>query len=236
MEPNKNQNILYSVGDLRFSYTLGTHHFEVLHGITMEIQKGDIICFSGPSGSGKTTFLNILGLIEPLQKGRVSFCNQEFQSMSERQKNQLRRHHIGFIFQRFHLLPILDAEENVEFFLARQGVSYNTRKTRVREALELVGLWEHRKKKPWEMSGGQRQRVAIARAFAKNPDVIIADEPTASLDQKTGREVMDIMQVFNQEKGTTFLLASHDPMVHHFAKTQYHLSDGKLYNGAFKET
>ena len=220
--------IQYLIKELKFSYKLGIQDFEALHGISFEVPKGDFVCFSGPSGSGKTTLLNILGLIEPVQEGEVLFSGECLKTLTERKKNILRRHSIGFIFQSFHLLPILTAEENVEFFLARQKISKEVRMERVKTALLQVGLWEHRHKKPLEMSGGQRQRVAIARAFAKSPSVIIADEPSASLDQHTGREVMEIMRAFNEDHGVTILLASHDPMVFDFAKTRYHVSDGKL--------
>lgn len=224
---------LYEVIDLQFRYSLGAERFTALHDITFNIASGEMVCFSGPSGSGKTTLLNILGLIEPIQKGEVLFKGNDISSLSEKKKNELRRHHIGFIFQQFHLLPVLSAEENVEYFLASQKIPKKERKLIVAEALHQVGLSDHRKKRPSEMSGGQRQRVAIARAIAKKPTVIIADEPTASLDQKTGYEVMQILQKHCADSGVTILIASHDPMVHKFAKKQLHVRDGRLYEGSY---
>jgi ABC-type lipoprotein export system ATPase subunit len=219
---------LYQIKNLSFSYKLGSILVRALQDVTFEIPKDEVVCFSGPSGSGKTTLLNILGLIEPLQQGRVIFRGQDFSKLSEVEKNRMRRYHIGFIFQQFHLLPILTAEENVEYFLSRQGIPREERNRLTREALESVGLWEHRFKKTYEMSGGQRQRVAIARAMAKSPQVIIADEPTASLDQKTGREIMDILHQLTQEKKVSVLIASHDLMVHSYADKHYAVSDGQV--------
>jgi ABC-type lipoprotein export system ATPase subunit len=168
-------------------------------------------------------------LIEPIQKGDVRFAGKSYQGLTEAEKNTIRRHQIGFIFQSFQLFPVLTAEENVEYFLARQGIARTDRKARVEEALKAVGLWEkHRTKKPLEMSGGQRQRVAVARAIAKKPEVIIADEPTASLDQKTGRELMELFTDLNRTIGATFIVSSHDPMVREFLPRQIRLIDGQL--------
>lgn len=219
----------YQVRDLNFSYQLGTQKVDALKGISINIKSQDVICFSGPSGSGKTTLLNILGLIEEIQQGSVLFKNEDLASLNEKQKNAIRLYQIGFIFQQFLLMPILTAEENVEYFLTLQGVIKEERALLVKESLEAVGLWAHRQKKPLEMSGGQRQRVAIARAIAKRPSVIIADEPTASLDQHTGKEIMEILMELNKAKGITVLIASHDPMVHNFAKIHYHVRDGILH-------
>jgi len=223
---SNNKKTLYQIKNLSFSYQLGSERSQILYGLDLTIASGSIVCLSGPSGSGKTTLLNILGLIEEVQEGSVSFLGEEVSRLSEKRKNALRRYHIGFIFQQFHLLPILTAEENVAYFLSRQGIDKSERADRVHRSLELVGLWEHRNKRPSEMSGGQRQRVAIARALAKHPDVIIADEPTASLDQKTGRGILNLLSDLNKERGLSVVVASHDPMVHEFAKEHYHLRDG----------
>lgn len=220
---------IFQVKDLRFDYLLGGQSVPALRGVTFSIDKKELVCLTGPSGSGKTTLLNVLGLIEPLQKGDIIFAGQSYQGISESEKNKIRRYQIGFIFQSFQLFPVLSAEENVEYFLARQGIGRAERKQRVEEALRAVGLWEkHRTKKPLEMSGGQRQRVAVARAIAKKPEVIIADEPTASLDQKTGRELMELFTELNRSIGATFIVSSHDPMVREFLPRQIHLLDGQL--------
>lgn len=221
---------VFTVDKLKFWYMLGKQKIEALRGITINIPKSKVICLSGPSGSGKTSFLSVLGMIEPIHEGSVVFENKDLSKITEPEKNTLRRYHIGFVFQQFHLLPVLNAMENVEYFLHRQGVEPEERKKIVRDSLEAVGLWEHRTKKPLEMSGGQRQRVAIARAIAKSPSVIIADEPTASLDQNTGREIMNIFVDLVKERGVSVITASHDPMVHSFAEKHYYMQDGQISN------
>lgn len=149
-------------------------------------------------------------------------------NLSERERNRIRRHEIGFVFQSFQLFPTLTAAENVEYFLIQQGVEPATRRERVREALDAVGLWERRDHRPLELSGGQRQRVALARAAAKKPRLILADEPTASLDQRTGREIVDLLARINREQGTTLLVASHDPMVLERSPRTIRLQDGRV--------
>jgi len=221
-------NGLYRIRGIRFSYAFGRLKTPALNGIDADIEKGEFVCFSGPSGSGKTTLLNLLGLIENLQDGSIELGGKSFGALRESDKNTIRRYQIGFVFQTFQLFPVLRSDENVEYFLTRQGLSRGERRERVRDALEAVGMWELRKKKPMEMSGGQRQRVAIARALAKHPEVIIADEPTASLDQATGRGVMDVFRKFCSERAVTVVASSHDLMVQQFADRQLHLVDGKL--------
>lgn len=218
----------YEVEDVTFSYTLGKVKVEALSQVSCQIREGEITCLNGPSGSGKSTLLNLLGLIEPIQQGNIRLLKHDFHSLSESGKNKIRMYELGFIFQSFHLFPVMNAEENVEYFLSRQGLPRSERKERVKESLQSVGLWEHRKKKPLEMSGGQRQRVAIARALAKRPKVILADEPTASLDQKTGIEIMKLFLTANQKCGTTLIISSHDPMVMSYCKTQLKLKDGRV--------
>ncbi len=225
---------VYQIRDVKFSYKLGTQWIQALSGVSLDVPAAKVICFSGPSGSGKTTLLNILGLIEPIQEGTVIFSGEDLSTLTESRKNHIRRYHIGFIFQQFHLLPVLTAEENVEYFLVRQKLPADERRVLVRESLEAVGLWSHRHKKPLEMSGGQRQRVAIARAIAKRPNVIIADEPTASLDQKTGQDIMDLLHRFTKEREVSILVASHDLMVHQYADHHFKVRDGQLYSHSDK--
>lgn len=219
---------LYRVKDIKFAYKMGSQHVEALRGVDLEIPRSSFLCLRGPSGSGKTTLLNLLGLIEPVQSGSLTFEGQETKAISEGARNQLRKFRLAFVFQNFHLMNVLRADENVEYFLARQGLSRVERAERVESALRAVGLLDHRKKRPLEMSGGQRQRIAIARAIAKNPDVIIADEPTASLDQKTGLDIMGILQRMHAEKKVSIIVSSHDPMVHRFAPWVVDLSDGLI--------
>jgi ABC-type lipoprotein export system ATPase subunit len=219
---------LYRIDNLIFSYFIGDQKIEAIRGLTLAIPEASLTTISGPSGSGKSTLLSILGLIEPVQEGAVFFQNEDIGKMDEKRKNHLRKFQIGFIFQQFHLFPILNAEENVKYFLSRQGLSSRDTQQRAEEALNGVGLWEHRMKKPSELSGGQKQRVAIARAIAKHPAVIIGDEPTGSLDQKTGHEIMDILQDFVETKKSTVILTTHDAMVQSFATHNFHIQDGRL--------
>ncbi len=218
----------YLVEDLFFSYALGNQKIEALNGVNMALPCAKIICFSGPSGSGKSTLLNILGLIEMPQEGRVLLRGENLSQMTEERKNEIRRYSIGFIFQQFHLLPVFTAAENVAYFLKRQGLDEKAIDERVKESLEEVSLWEYRHKRPHQLSGGQRQRVAIARALAKRPKILIGDEITASLDQKNGKDIMNVLVRQAEKKGTTIVLASHDPMVHEFADKNYCLRDGVL--------
>ena len=221
-------NYLYEVKDLSFSYVLGKQPVEVLHELSLNIPKASLVTISGPSGSGKSTLLNILGLIEPIQGGQVLFLNEDLGQLSEARKNEIRKFQIGFIFQQFHLLPVLTAEENVSYFLYRNNLPEQEIKMRTEESLEAVGLWTHRKKKPSELSGGQMQRVAIARALAKAPSVIIGDEPTASLDQKTGHEIMEVLAELAARKNCSVILTTHDAMVRSFAHKNFHIQDGRL--------
>lgn len=219
---------LYRVEELIFSYSLGKQKIEAIRDLSLNIPASALVTISGPSGSGKSTLLNILGLIEPVQNGKVFFQNEDIGQMSEKRKNQIRKFQIGFIFQQFHLIPVLTAEENVRYFLSSQKLSQNEIKERTEESLAAVGLWGHRMKKPSELSGGQKQRVAIARAIAKRPRVIIGDEPTASLDQKTGHEIMEILARLVEEKKSSVILTTHDAMVQSFATQNFHIQDGRL--------
>ncbi len=207
---------------------LGKEEIEAIRHVSFAIGSETLVTISGPSGSGKSTLLNVLGFIEPVQKGRVLFRGEDLGGLSEKKKNDIRKFHIGFIFQQFHLIPVLTAEENVKYFLTRQGLPTLQVNERAEEALEAVGLWEHRKKKPSQLSGGQKQRVAIARAVAKMPAVIIGDEPTASLDQKTGCEIMELLTKMVETRKSTIILTTHDAMVQSFADENFHLQDGSL--------
>lgn len=221
---------VFSTQDISFRYHLGNLQVRALQGVSLKVKSGEITCLSGPSGSGKTTLLSLLGLVEELQEGEIFFQGTPLSQLNEKEKNQIRRYQLGFVFQNFHLFPVLNARENVEYFLTRQGLKPEDVAKRSEEALRAVGLWEHRMKRPLEMSGGQRQRVAIARAVAKRPQVIIADEPTASLDQVTGKEIMEILSTLikSSKQNVTILLSSHDPMVISFSDRVIKMKDGKI--------
>ena len=219
---------LYRAEELIFSYSLGKEKIEAIRGLSLNIPTSSLVTISGPSGSGKSTLLNILGFIEPVQNGKVFFHDEDISQMSEERKNHIRKFQIGFIFQQFHLIPVLTAEENVKYFLTRQKLPQDEINLRTEESLTAVGLWDHRKKRPSELSGGQKQRVAIARAIAKCPDVIIGDEPTASLDQKNGNEEMEILATLVQTGKSTVIITTHDAMVQSFATQNFHIQDGRL--------
>jgi ABC-type lipoprotein export system ATPase subunit len=228
MKEKKENKSLFSLKEVSFSYFMGAEKIPALNTLNLDIPSKSLVTISGPSGSGKSTLLNLLGMIEPLQKGEITFHNENFSAMSHKRKNEIRKFNIGFIFQQFHLIPVLSAQENVEYFLKRQNLSKKEIEKYTQEALEAVGLWEHRKKKPSQLSGGQKQRVAIARALAKRPSVIIADEPTASLDQKTGRGIMELFAQLVEKQGISVILTTHDPMVQTFSDQNFHFQDGSL--------
>ena len=221
-------SLLYEARGLVFAYRLGALRVPALRGVDLKLERGGFYCLAGPSGSGKTTLLNLLGLVEAPQEGTLRFEGHDVAAFGERDKNRIRRFRLGFIFQTFNLFPVLRADENVEYFLARQGLPRAERRTRLEQALRDVGLWEQRRQRPGELSGGQRQRVAIARALAKRPEVIIGDEPTASLDQETGRAIIDVLRGLNSRYGVTVIVSSHDPMVQALATQRIELRDGRI--------
>jgi putative ABC transport system ATP-binding protein len=218
---------LYEVKDLSFSYGTTDAPVAVLHDINLKIATGHLVLIMGPSGSGKTTLLNLLGLIEPVKEGRILFGKDDFSAMSERRKNELRRYKLGFIFQSFLLFDVLTVRENLSYFLSRQRLSGHEIETRITRTLEQVGLAGKGHSYPSELSGGQRQRVAIARALVKQPDVIIADEPTANLDQTNSRDIFSLLKSLT-EGGCTVITSSHDPLAHAYATRTLALRDGRL--------
>ena len=222
------ESLLYRCQNLSFRYRLGTTWVKALNQISLSIPRNHLTTLSGPSGSGKSTLLSVLGLIEPVQTGEVQFGKTSLSQLSEADKNQIRRAKLGFIFQQFLLFDTLTAEENVSYFLKHLNLSKSEKKKRTLDALESVGLKDHQKKRPLEMSGGQRQRVAIARALVKEPTVIIADEPTASLDQATGESVMNILSQLVREQRASVIVASHDPMALSYSTFSVKLSDGQI--------
>jgi putative ABC transport system ATP-binding protein len=225
-------SVLYDVKNLNFSYLLEGVKFEALKKVNLQVSAGEMVTFAGPSGSGKSTLLNLMGLMEQTQNDMIFYNGKCLGLLDETAKNTIRRFDIGFIFLSFHLFPVLTTYENIEFFLIRQDIAEAKRKELVEESLDVLGISDLRDKRPTQLSGGQRQRVAIARALAKRPKVIIADEPTASLDQKNGEAVVDHLFGINKKFGTTIIVASHDPMVlHHSPKTLY-LKDGELQSKA----
>ncbi len=222
---------LIEVQNVSFFYQLDLVKVQALKQVTINIPANSFVGLVGPSGSGKTTLLNLIGLIEPLQSSPpnsdILWAGSSLRQLNERQKNRLRLFDIGFVFQAFNLFPTLSAFDNVQYFLLRQGVGKKDRAARAQEALEIVDLWDQRTQRPLQLSGGQRQRVAIARALAKRPKLLIADEPTASLDQDNARRILQSLQRL-QDLGTSVLLSSHDPMAESFLQQKITLQDGQI--------
>lgn len=208
-------------------YALGRTVVKALRGIDLSIQAGEFTVIAGSSGSGKTTLLNLIGLIDSPSAGQMHFDAMPMNGDGGL-RSQIRRNKLGYIFQTFNLIPVMNVYENVEYPLILQNMPRRDRRHRVMEMLALVGLAERKKHKPRELSGGQRQRVAIARALVKQPDLVLADEPTASLDSVTGEEILTLMQRLHGEFKTTFVFSSHDPMVIDKAQRVIHLQDGLI--------
>jgi putative ABC transport system ATP-binding protein len=220
--------ILVQARDVRHAYGEGDLRKEVLHGITCEVYSREIMIITGPSGSGKTTFLTLIGALRRLQTGSVTLLGQELRGAKPQALVEARRA-IGFIFQEHNLLPAFTACENVQLALAVEpGLSSLQCRTRAMDLLSAVGMSEHVYKRPAQLSGGQRQRVAIARALVRRPRVILADEPTASLDRVTGREIVDLLQGLAREENCGLVLITHDLRILTIGDRLLHLEDGIL--------
>jgi len=199
-----------------------------LKDVNFGVEEGEFLAIAGPSGSGKTTLLNLLGGLDEPTSGKVYLGNTELGSLNKNQLAEFRLRKIGFVFQAYNLIPVLTAEENVEFVMMLQGVISSERKKRVRRILEELGIGDYAHRRPNKMSGGQQQRVAVARAIVSEPLVVLADEPTANLDSKTGSLLLDLMADMNKKKGITFIFSSHDKMVMQRARRLIILQDGKI--------
>ena len=210
------------------TYQIGKLETHALRGVSLSINSGEFTALVGPSGSGKTTLLQMIGCLDQPTSGHVIVDSKDVTKLNRNQRADMRKGHIGFIFQFFALIPTLTAYENVEMPLLLNGHSPKERRDRVMELLNAVDLTERANNRPDQLSGGQQQRIAIARALATKPALILADEPTANLDTENGRQVMDIMQKLNKDTGVTFIFATHDPRVIHYAKRVVTLEDGLI--------
>lgn len=208
------------------TYKIGKLETHALRGVSLSINSGEFTALVGPSGSGKTTLLQMIGCLDQPTSGRVTVDGKEVTSLNRNQRADMRKGHIGFIFQFFALIPTLTAYENVEMPLLLNGYSPKDRSERVMELLKAVDLTARANNRPDQLSGGQQQRIAIARALAPKPALILADEPTANLDTENGKQVMEIMKKLNQESGETFVFATHDPRVISYASRVVTLEDG----------
>lgn len=223
---------IIEIRGLTKNYPLGNTTVHALRGVDLDIEAGTITSIIGPSGSGKTTLLNVIGCIDTATAGSVKVAGREITGLPDRTITDLRLHTIGFIFQTFNLIPVLNILENVEFplLLMKKQSAAEIRK-RSERLVEAVGLKEHALHRPAELSGGQRQRVAIARALVTNPAIVLADEPTANLDSETGAQILQLMRDMNRQEKTTFIFSTHDSSILQYAKTITHLKDGRIDNG-----
>jgi len=208
---------------------------EAVRGIDLTINSGEFSAIVGPSGSGKTTLLNIISGLDNATEGEVWFKGRKLSDMRSSALSDLRRDHIGFIFQAYNLIPVLTVEENIEYIMLLQGISKEERHQRVIEILKEIDLKGFEDRKPLQISGGQQQRVAVARAMVSRPSLILADEPTANLDSKTGESLLDMMRKMNETTGMTFVFSTHDPMVMDKARRLITIKDGRIAEEKIKE-
>ena len=219
---------LISIRNVQKSYRLDKTDTPALIDINIDIQPGERVCLMGPSGSGKSTLLNLIGCIDSPSSGSVVVNGSDTHTLGDARLSEFRNRTMGFIFQSFNLIPVLSVYENVEYPLLLQKVPARERKARVRALLERVGLAEYLGRSPENLSGGQRQRVSIARALVGRPRLVIADEPTASLDHVTGSSIMQLMVEMNETEGATLIFSTHDPAVSRFAKRIVRMTDGRI--------
>ena len=219
---------LLEVHNLKKTYWNGTVAIPAVRGVDLTILEGEFVAFMGPSGSGKSTLMNLLAFLDAPSSGSYSFSAVNIEDFDEDYRAELRNATIGFVFQQFHLLPRTTALDNVRLPLMYAGVKRKLQKERAYEALRRVGLTDRLFHRPNELSGGQQQRVAVARALASRPRFILADEPTANLDSKTGQEILKLMKAMNEKYHTTFIFSTHDQMVMDFADRLILLHDGNI--------
>jgi putative ABC transport system ATP-binding protein len=229
---NRAAEALLSLRGISKSFTLGGNTIHALRDVDLALLRGEIVAITGPSGSGKSTLLNLCGLLDQADGGELLYAGQPLLAADERRKTILRRQTIGFVFQSFNLVPVMNAHDNVDFPLYLLGVPAAERARRVSEALSRVGLDRLGQHRPDQLSGGQRQRVAIARAIVKQPQLVIADEPTANLDAVTAAQIVSLMKDLAHEHGTTFLVATHDERMLPHCDRALKLADGVLLEGA----
>jgi len=220
--------ILVRVVNVYKEYAFGKQQLQALKNVSMSVLKGEFLAIAGPSGSGKSTLLNLIGCIDTPTSGSVYVEGQKTTDQTADQLAGLRARRIGFIFQTFNLLPVLSAFENVEYPLLRFMKDKRLRREYVSRYMELVGVNDFAKHRPNQLSGGQRQRVAIARALVTQPGIILADEPTANLDHKTGGSILELMSRINQDNGATFIFSTHDPRVMEMAGRLVRIEDGEV--------
>ena len=224
---------MIQVEDVKKSYHTGETEVKALRGVSFSIEAGEFMSIAGPSGSGKTTLLNLIGCLDKADEGTILIDSETIRDQSKKDLALLRREKIGFIFQSFNLIPVLTAFENVSFALLLLNVPEKEIEERTLKLLEEVGLTGMEYRRPNQLSGGQQQRVAVARALIKNPLIVLADEPTANLDSKTGEDILKLMKSMNSKHNTTFVFSTHDTMVMDYANRLIRLHDGQVKSDEF---
>ena len=219
---------MISVTNIKKDYQLGKTTIPALKGVSFDIREGEFLSIVGPSGCGKSTLLNIIGCIDKPTSGQVSFQGTDLATLNDDQEADIRLHKIGFIFQSFNLVAVLDVRENIEFPLLMKKVPKAERRRIVDHLVDIVGLKEFADHKPDELSGGQRQRVAIARALVNKPRLVIADEPTANLDSDTSTKIMEVMKALNEQEKVSFIFSTHNELIEKYAKRVIRLKDGLI--------
>jgi len=222
---------IVSLRDVRRDYALGAERVHALQGVTLDVERGDYVAIVGPSGCGKSTLLNLIGVIDQPTSGTVEIGGKRVDDMSDWEATSFRLYNIGFVFQRFYLMPILSALENVALPMAEAKVPREERRERAAQLLAYVGLSNRERHRPSELSGGEQQRVAIARALANRPTLVLADEPTGELDAHTGAEIISLFQRLNAD-GTTIVVVTHDEGLADAARRKIHMRDGKVVDGS----
>lgn len=227
MEQTKHDDVIVTEGVTK-TYSDNGVPVHAVKGIDLTIKRGEFTAIVGPSGSGKTTFLNLISGLDSITEGKVWLNGKLLSAMSGRELSDFRRDNIGFIFQAYNLIPVLTVEENIEYIMLLQGVPKSDRHDKVLKILERMGLADFAHRLPTKLSGGQQQRVAVARAMVADPAIVLADEPTANLDSKTGAELLDMMRELNKSTGMTFVFSTHDQMIMERATRLVTLKDGVI--------
>jgi putative ABC transport system ATP-binding protein len=225
---------IVAVKNIKKTYQQGKVDVVALEDVSLSVHEGEFVALAGPSGSGKTTMLNMIGGLDLPDSGSVIVDGNNFSDMTQSALANLRLHKIGFIFQSYNLVPVLSAVENVEFIMLLQGIPEKERREKAKNILDDVGLSNEYNRRPAELSGGQQQRVAVARAIVSGPSIVLADEPTANLDSKTGEGLLELMKQMNEEKKVTFIFSTHDSMVMDYARRLVDIKDGLIADDRVK--
>jgi putative ABC transport system ATP-binding protein len=227
---------MIKVENVSRNYKAGETIVKALKQVSLQVDDGEFLSIAGPSGSGKTTLLNLIGCIDAIDDGEITINGQKVTTMGKDEKTSFRRNNLGFIFQTYNLIPVLSAYENVAFVLSILNTPEQEIKERTYAILKEVGLAGMEDRRPSRLSGGQQQRIAIARALIKHPQIILADEPTANLDSKTGEDILKLMKEMNKKYHTTFIFSTHDQMVMDYADRLVSLHDGKIIGDERRNT